>query len=99
MTSATTDASAPDTTSAYETLRQHVFDDAPGRLAGWIVVVRDGLATWIANRSQTPPAPAAMPARPTPRLVSPPPPTSELSAHVVSMLATMALSQPAEMQR
>lgn len=98
MTSATT-ASAPDTTTAYEALRQHVFDDAPGRLAGWIVVVRDGVATWIEQRSQTPPAPPVTSVRPTPWRVSSPPPTSELSAHVVSMLATMALSQPAEIQR
>lgn len=98
MTSATTASSEPDTTSAYEALRQHVFNDAPGRLAGWIVVLRDGLATWIEQRSQISPAPPVTPVRPTPRLASSSPPTSELSAHVVSMLATMALSQPTEVQ-
>ena len=76
---------------AYEALRSHVLAGAnTGSYAGLIVLLRQGVAAWMARRSAcTFPAPAA--ARTTTLLVG-----EEIHAAIVRVLASMALAAQPE---
>jgi hypothetical protein len=76
---------------AYEALRGHVLAGT-GSHAGLIVLLRQGVAAWMARRlACTCPAPAA--ARTTTQLVG-----EEIDAALVRVLASMALATQRELR-
>ena len=79
----------------YEELRQDVITGAPGGgRSGLVVLVREGLAAWLAHApahaAAVPPS-AAPPGRSAAPLVG-----DEVQQRLVGMLATMALASRAE---
>ena len=94
--SATPRQNAPAHVARYEELRRHVVDQQilAGRF-GLAVLLRQGLAAWVDQRSKMPaptPAPSAESSRPSPPL------PDSTSADVVHVLAAMALGHLQEVQ-
>ena len=80
---------------AYEALRSHVLCGA-GSHVGLLVLLRQGVAAWIARRlACSGPAPAAVPiaARTTTRIKG-----EEIHAAIVRVLASMALAAQPELR-
>jgi hypothetical protein len=88
-------ASAEATVVAYEELRRHVVAASlHGRDMGWVVLVREGVASWI-ERAGAGLAPAGLAAARDPGRAAPPV-VSPLHVGLVHVLATIALTPRSE---
>ena len=90
----------PDVSVAvYEQLRLHVLEGAAvaGGHCALVVLLREGMAAWIARRTACPPAPEPAAARERP--VGAPLSADDLHASLVRVLAGMAMSATVEMSR
>ena len=92
-------ASSPDATAAaYEQLRRHVLagSAAPGDHFGLLLLLREGIAVWIDRRSTCAVANSVADRE---RPAAAPFASDDLTARIVLVLASMAMSDRQEMRR